>query len=551
MADGKLLQLMADAKAAGWAEWVRSEADERAVLERCWFSRARGERVVTFFRKFLRHSKGTDFAGKPFELLPWQRDDVVMPLFGWMRAGQRPGDICTRRYRRAGIWVPKKNGKSAMASGFTAFCLVGDGEPGSECYSAAADREQASIVFTEFENMVLQSPSLSRLLNINRTLKTIYCPTTSSFYKALSSEVSTSEGKNAHLVVVDELHTQKKPDLYESLRYAGAARRQPLFIEISTAGWDKQTIGYEQYQYAKAVLSGEEVDTAFLPFIAEASPDDDWTSEEVWHNANPSLGVTISLDSFRDDFNEAHNVPRKENSFRRYRLNQWTDAETAWIVADTWNACERDIALDDYAGNDCYMGLDLAKTTDLTALVLAFPSDDNEFAVFPFFFLPKDGIADKERKDRKPYQTWARQGFIELTPGNVTDYGFIRERIRSLATRFIVKELAFDPWNSSHLMTELQDDNFECVEFRQGYKSMSEPTKEFERLVLCEKLVHDGNPILTWNIGNVSVKTDPAGNVKPDKQSSKSKIDGAVAAIMAVERARVRAGAADPLIEVW
>ena len=355
----------------------------------------------------------------------------------------------------------------------------------------------------------------------------------------MSAEVSTKEGLNWLALLFDELHAQKTPQLFEALQYGCAARRQPLLITISTAGFDRESIGYQQYQYAKKVRDGIIEDIAFLPFIAEAEPDDDWSKEKTWRKANPSLGETISLEYFREQFEEARNEPRKENAFRRYHLNQWTEAETAWITSVMWEGCDGEIDLASLAGKRCYAGLDLASTTDMNALVLSFPDKDGGFDLLPFFFMPEEDLAAKGRRDGFDYIGAVRDGFIETTPGNVTDYDFIIKKLEDSADIYDMAEVAYDPWQALMVAVVLGSKGMTCVEFRQGYKTMSPASKEFERLVLAGKMRHGNNPVLRWMASNVSAKTDPAGNIKPDKSTRNARIDGIVAAIMATGRAAV------------
>ncbi len=523
----QLVKRLEQACDEGWDAWIRTPADEHAVATGCRFDLAEAERVRLFFRTLLRHSKG-QWAGQPFELLEWQWLDIVAPLFGWLRADG------TRRYRRGYIEVPKKNGKSALFSGLSLYLLTGDREPGAEIYSAAVDRDQASIVFNEAANMVEASPQLTSHMDVIRSTKRIVFPRTRSFYKALSADVPAKEGLNAHAVLIDELHAQRTRDLWDTLRYAGASRRQPLHLSITTAGYDRHSICREQHDYAAKVLDGTVEDPAFFAYIRCAEPDDDWSHPEVWRKANPSFGVTMSEDQFAEDFREARESPPKENSFRRYRLNQWTEQDVRWLSMEKWDACGGPVG--DIEGRDCFAGLDLSSTTDVTALVLVFPLDD-QYAVLPFFWVPEEGARQRERKDRVPYQQWIREGYIEMTPGEVVDYDVIRKRIVELSERFYIREIALDRWNATHLATQLDQNGFTMLAFGQGYASMNAPTKKLEELVLAGRLLHAGNPVLRWMAGNVSLETDAADNWKPSKKKSIERIDGIVALIMALDRA--------------
>jgi len=512
------------------SKWVLNASDEHAVASGCRFDEGAAERVAEFFRRYLRHSKG-EWAGKPFELLDWQRDGIVYPLFGWRRADG------TRRFRRAYIGIAKKNGKSTLCSGIAAYLLVGDGEPGAEVYSAAADRDQAAIVFNETANMVEASPELSALLTVNRSTKRVICWETQSYYKALSAEAPTKEGLNIHGLIFDELHAQKTRTLWDTLTYGGAARRQPLLIAITTAGYDRDSICFEQYEYAGKVLAGTIEDDSFFGYIAEAGKDDDWTDEATWRKANPSYAITIKADQFAEDCRQAKESPAKENAFRRYRLNQWTEQETRWLTMEAWDRCNAAVDEEDVRGCECVAGLDLGISRDLTALVLVFVKGERHLWM-PFLWMPEENVGERERKDRVPYRDWVRRGLIETTPGNRTDYDCIRRRLNELGGQYRIREIAFDPYNATQLCNNLMDDGFSMVEFRQGFLSMSPAAKATEELVLAGRIAHGGHPVLRWMASNAVVKTDPAGNIKPCKPDPNSgkRIDALVAGIMAEGR---------------
>lgn len=507
--------------------WIQGRADEKALAAGCRFDLAAAERVRKFFSVFLMHSKG-QFAGKPFDLLDWQWRRVIAPLFGWKRADG------LRRFRRAYIEVPKKNGKSTLCAAIGLYLLVADGEKGAEIYSAAADRDQAAIVHTEASAMVQASSELSRVLEVVRSTKRITMAATNSVYRALSADVPTKEGLNAHGILFDELHAQKSRDLYDTLHYAARARRQPLQIDITTAGYDRHSICWERHEYARRVAAGEIEDLSFLPVIYSADPEDDWTSEAVWAKANPSLGTTISVEVFRQECAEARQVPAKENLFRRYLLNQWTEQAERWLPMERWQACITDQPPVPGAAA-VYCGLDLASTTDVAALAMVW-QDGPTVNVEMRYWVPEDGIERRSRIDRVPYALWSRQGRIRATPGNVIDYGRIRADLNELREARNIREIGFDRWGAVQLSTDLQSDGFSMVSFGQGFSSMSGPTKELEKLVLGGFLQLGDDPVLRWMAGNVTVETDAAGNYKPSKKKSSEKIDGIVALIMAIGR---------------
>lgn len=512
------------------SKWVKTRTDEAAVTAGCYFDEEAGLRVCEFFETFLRHTIGR-WAGQPFELLPWQKNDLIMPLFGWMNADG------LRRFRTAYIEIPKKNGKSTLCAGLALYLLMADGEHAAEVYGAASDRAQASIVYREAKRMVEQSAALRKYCKAVDSKKEIKFSQTSSVYKVLSSEAPRAEGLNIHGLIFDELHAQPNRLLFDTLRWGGAARLQPLLISITTAGYDRNSICYEQHDYAQKVLEGVIEDTTFFAYIRAADVNDDWTKPKTWRKANPSLGDTIKESDFAADCKEAQENPRKENAFKRYRLNVWTEQAERWLSMADWDACPIDMP--ELDGCDCYGGLDLASTSDLCSFVLCFPLEEGGYFFLPRFYVPKDNAAKRERRDRVPYLTWEKEGHLILTPGNVVDYEFIRHDINQLADKYFLHEIAVDRWNSTQISTQLESDGHKVFGFGQGFASMSAPCKKFETLVAGKKVYHGGNPILRWNAANVSAKSDPAGNIKPDKEKSTEKIDGIVASIMALGRAMV------------
>lgn len=526
---GRLPEVFRAARDEGWSEWIHSPVDEKAVYEGCWFDIEAANRITTFFERYLRHSKG-QWAGKPFELLPWQKRDLLMPLFGWKR---RNG---FRRFRTAYIEVPKKNGKSQLCSGISLYLLMADGEPGAEVYNAASDRDQAGIVFNEAQSMASASPHLSSRLRIVASRKTIIYPRTNSVYRALSADVPTKEGLNIHGLVFDELHAQKTRDMYDTLRYGGAARRQPLLVSITTAGFDRYSICREQHEYAEKVLKGIVEDTSFFPLIYAAGEEDDWSSPDVWRRANPSFGVTIDEETFAEEFREAMEKPALQNSFKRYRLNIWTSSERRWIDLAKWDASAGFADPADLAGRLCFGGLDLASSLDVAACVFVFPVEE-EWKVLPHFWIPEENMRERVKRDRVPYDVWVREGLMTATPGNVIDYGWIRADIERFADRHQVQEIAYDRWNATEIVQNLADKGLTMVPVGQGFASMSAPMKRVEALVYSKQLHHGGNKVLRWMTDNVQATEDAAGNIKPDKGKSREKIDGIVALIMAMNRA--------------
>ncbi len=502
------------------------------------FDERKAQRVVHFIEA-LRHTKG-EFHGQPFHLLPWQ-EKIIRDVFGTVR----DDDPTMRQYTTAYIEIPKKNGKSELGAAIALNMLINDDEWKAEVYSCASDRQQAAIVFDVAVDMVRQSPALmKRVKIIPSTRRMIYQPT-GSIYQVLSSEVATKHGLNVSACIFDELHTQPTRALYDVMTQgSGDARRQPLWFFLTTAGTDRNSICWEVHQKALDILEGRKNDPRFYPVLFGLPDEADWTSEENWYRANPSLDHTITIDKVRDAFHKAQETPADENQFRQLRLNQWVKQSVRWMPMDKWDECGG--VVDPYAleGRACYAGLDLSSTSDLTALVLVFPltSEDEPYIALPFFWLPEETLSLRVRRDHVPYDQWAKRGFIQTTEGNVVHYGFIERFICQLGERYDIREIAHDRWNATMMVQTLEDDGFTMVPFGQGFKDMSPPTKELMRIVLEHKLCHGGHPVLRWNMDNAFVRTDPAGNLKLDKEKSTEKVDGAVALVMALDRAMKNQG---------
>ena len=437
---------------------------------------------------------------------------------------------------------------SELGAGIALAGLLLDKEPGAEIYSAAAARDQAAIVFRIAAQMVRQSAVLSRLCKIVDSTKTIYLKDDpSSFYKAISADSGVQDGINPHMVIFDELHRQRTRDLWDVFRYGSPTREQPLLFSITTAGViGESQVCEEQHEYARRILDGLYSDPSYYPCIYGLDQGDDWTLEGEpakgrkpatgWYKANPALGAFLPIDRIRQEFQAALEMPTQQNSFRRFRLNQWVGQETRFIPMDDWRACGDAFNPGELAGCDCFGGLDLSTSRDLTAFVLIFPIDDEIFVV-PHLFIPGDEIQMRAKADNVPYDLWAAQGFLHITPGNQVDYGFIRKTINDLGRVYSVQSIAYDPWGANKLANELKGDGFEMFELRQGYKSLSEPTSELLSLVRSRKLRHGGHPVLSWMADCLTVAQDPAGNIKPVKVhrlQSKKRIDGIAAAINAL-----------------
>jgi phage terminase large subunit-like protein len=503
----------------------------RFMLPTSHYDKQRADRAVNFIQA-LRHTKG-EFYNKPFMLLDWQ-ETIIRDLFGIIR------EDGTRQFRQAIVFTPKKAGKTELAAAIALYLLCADGEQRAEIYGAAVDRQQASLIYSVAADMIRLTPALKKRCKILDSRKRIIFTPTNSFYQVLSSDADRAHGVSAHGVLIDEIHNQKNPDLFNVLtKGSGDARRQPIQFVISTAGDNIHSIGYELFQKAKDIIDGRKTDPTIYPVIYAADPDDDWTDPEVWKKANPSLGVTFPIEKLQEACDSAKQNPSEVNTFLQLRLNIWTKQAVRWMPMDRWDACNAPVDAEALRGRPCYAGLDLSSTQDLTALVLVFPpyGDDGKYSILPFAWVPEETIDQRSRKDHVNYDLWKKQGFILSTDGNVVDYEAIEEKIYELADMYQIMELAFDPWNSQMLVGRLAAEGMTVVPFRQGFASMSPPTKELMKMTLEGKLAHGGHPVLRWCMDNIVIQTDPAGNIKISKAKATEKVDLAVALVMALDRA--------------
>ena len=514
---------------------LKNYTPTRFMAENSHYDKDAADFAVMFIES-LCHTKGT-WAGKKFELIDWQ-ERIIRDLFGVLK----PNGY--RQFNTAYVEIPKKQGKSELAAAVALLLCCGDGEERAEVYGCAADRQQATIVFDVAADMVRMCPALNKRVKILASQKRIIYEPTNSFYQVLSAEAYSKHGFNIHGVVFDELHTQPNRKLFDVMtKGSGDARMQPLYFLITTAGTDTNSICYETHQKAKDILDGRKLDPTFYPVIYGADESDDWTDPAVWRKANPSLDITVGIDKVEAACNSAKQNPGEENSFRQLRLNQWVKQAVRWMPMEKWDACAFPIDEDELEGRVCYGGLDLSSTTDITAFVLVFPPLDEEdkYIVLPYFWVPEDTLDLRVRRDHVPYDVWEKKGKLETTEGNVIHYGYIEKFIQRLGEKYNIREIAFDRWGAVQMVQNLEGMGFTVVPFGQGFKDMSPPTKELMKLVLEKRIAHGGHPVLRWMMDNIYIRTDPAGNIKADKEKSTEKIDGAVATIMALDRA-IRCG---------
>jgi phage terminase large subunit-like protein len=531
-ADGYVQDVIAGRVVAG--RWVRAMCErhvrdlEHGVTRGLHFDASAGQHVIDFFR-FLRHSKG-EWAGTVFELEPWQQALLWM-LFGWVR------EDGLRRFRTAYLEVCRKNGKTQLAAGVGLYLLDADGEPGAEIYTAATKRDQARIAHAEATRMVKAAPLLRRRMRVVKD--NINIPQTAAKFEPLGRDSDSLDGLNVHGVIADEVHAWRGRDMWDVLETATGARRQPLLLAITTAGFDRTSFCFEMHDYTQKVLSGVVEDDSHFGTIYAIDDGDDWQDDRCWVKANPNLGVSVKPDDMERKAAKAREMPSALNAFLRLHLNVWTQAESRWMDPDAWRACGLPVDAEGLRGRICFGGLDLSSTTDISAFVLVFPpsGDDEPYQVLPRFWIPAESMRKRSHDDGVPYDAWVRSGWMRTTPGDVIDYDFIIAEIDELAQQYDIGEIAFDRWGATKMIQDLQGQGMTVIQFGQGYASMSAPMKELERLTLSKRIAHGGNVPLAWMMDNVVAEQDAAGNLKPSKARSTEKIDGVVALIMALDRA--------------
>lgn len=509
---------------------LKNYQPSKFMLPTSHYDKEKADREVKFIEN-LCHTKGK-WAGKRFWLLPWQ-EQLIRDIFGIVKADGY------RQFRTAFVEICKKVGKSELAAAIALYLLYADNEPSAEVYGAAADRQQASIVFDVARQMVEMSPALMKRSKLMTATKRIVNYGNAGYYQVLSAEVGGKHGFSVSGLVFDEIHTQPNRQLYDVLTKGSSdVRQNPLHFIITTAGTDRHSIAYELHTKAIDILEGRRADPTFYPVVYGLKDDEDWEDEANWYKVNPSLGYTVDIERLRDAYREAKQNPADEITFRWLRMNQWVSSTTAWIPDQIYMRGNEKIDMKALEGRDCYGGLDLSSTGDITAFVLMFPprNEDEKYFLLPFFWVPEETIPQRVKANSVPYDVWERQGFLMSTEGNVIHYDFIEKFIEELGEKYHILEIAFDRWGATQMVQDLEGMGFTVVPFGQGYSSMSAPTKEFYKILMEGNMVHGGHPVLRWMAGNVVIDTDPAGNIKVTKARSKEKIDGIVAAIMALDR---------------
>ena len=503
-----------------------------------FYDRAAAHRAVRFIQTHIIHVEGKH-AGQPF-ILEWWQKKLILKFFGWKRR-----DTGFRKYRVLFLFVPRKNGKTALAAAISLYLLFADKEAAAQVICAAADKDQAGIVFRMASEMVKANALLTSLTPGRPYKSSIFSPPTNSVFKVLSKKPNTKHGANVHGAIIDEVHAIEDRELVDVITTSTIARSQPVVIYLSTAGFDKAHFFFALYNYAKMVKADPSKDERWLVDIYEADPDK-WQDPQEWIRCNPNFNVTMDMESFMVDYRMAKEMTAYENTFKRLRLNVWTEQDSRAIAMEIWNECSKPTDLypiESLRRQECYLGLDLASTTDLASCAIVFPPAPGRdfYDIIMHYWFPEENIAVRARKiGNADISQWTGSGgYITTTPGAVIDYERIRATIGEIDKLYNVREIAFDPWNATHLATLLANDGFEMVKTRQGYATMSDPTKFFLGLILQRRINHRNNPVLSWNAGNFVTEEDPAGNLKPSKKKAKEKIDGICAVIMGLSRAMV------------
>ena len=488
------------------------------------------------FAGVIRHWKG-DLAGRRFQPEPWQSEGIIAPMFGWERetdSGRR------RRFTVSYVEVPRKNGKTFLSSFVGNQGLIADHEHGPEVYFAATTRDQASMGYRDSQNTIRPSPELMKRVRIMRNATE--CPGNLGTLQPVSSDYNFLQGKNPSRVVIDELHAHKSRDVWDALLTGFGARSNPLMFAITTAGFDRTTVCWEQHEFAREVASGVIVEPTYHSFMTCADELDDPFDPWTWKKANPNFGVSVNPEFLATEARKARHSPSYENTFRRLYLNQWTQQNVRWInLQQLWDPCaDKSIDWETFRGRKCYAALDLASTRDLCSLAMLFPDEANDKAwLRVIYWMPREANNQRSEQDRRQLMKWAGDGLIRLTDGNEADVtGQIPQDIYDELTKYRCQELAYDTWGSAvavcQQLGQMGVPHEVFRQFRQTVSNFSPAVSLMERMLASRRLTHDGDPCLRWQVDNVSMREDANGNKRPDKSKSAEKIDGVVASLMAV-----------------
>lgn len=534
-------------------KYVRAACErQRNDLERLknhpiyYWSPDHGARVCRFIER-LPHVKGDKAKAKElFVLEPWQCF-IITTIFGWRRK-----DTGGRRFKRAYVEVPRGNGKSALASGIGLYCLAADGEQGAEVYSAATTREQAKVVWETAKAMMQKRPEFAQKIGVELSNHSIYQLSTHSFFKALSREANFHDGLNVHCAIIDELHAHKTRETYDVIETGAAKRTSSLIFVITTAGSDTTGICYEVRGHTVKVLEGLEDDAQF-GIIYTIDDGDDWTDPAIWQKANPNWNVSVLPDVFSSLAFKAMQTPSAQNNFKTKHLNVWVNADKAAFDMRAWDKCaDLNLKIEDFAGEECIAGVDLASKIDIAAKARIFrrrvkkesppvtngesdPKKQYEYHYYLFVtcYLPEAAVHDGRNSQ---YSGWELEGWFTVVPGDVLDFGLVREELEHDSRQFKLREVAYDPWQAEQMSQELRAEGITTVEVRPSVQNFSAPMKELDALMREGRLHHDGNPVMRWMVSNTVGHYDAKDNIYPRKEKPENKIDGVIATLMALGR---------------
>lgn len=566
------------ALAAPFPDWIADVADDpdyawavmgwtrAASVDGAWFDHAKADKVVERWPVIFRLTNDR-FKGIPFKLLNWQAIAVRL-LVGW----KKPIDVIDPRthgpsiehvrvFRRLDLWIPRKNGKSEFLATLAVLFFVLEKINGAEAYVFGRNEEQGRIPFGKMQDVIREADGLMEDAQGNERIslhdKSIFLRETTSLCQLLTGSPDGKHGRSPTVIVGDEIHEWKTRDLADTLRQGTGTRLQPIELYASTAGRKQNRTGFTWFEESMAIMRGDIDDPTTLVIFFGIGEEDDWTDEAVWRKANPSLGLTPTLDYLRTEFKKAKGRPAQEAIFQCYHLNRWVDAISGWIPRSKWAACTADATSwpglwVTHKGRKAYLACDVSSTRDLTALVVVIPPDESceRWVLIPLFWVPEATLDDRAQEDRRvDWKRWVTDGALRTTPGDSVDQTFVQQAIKEACAHFEILSFGFDPWNARKLAGDLQIDGMDAelqIEMRQGHQTLSGPTKELERLVFANKIEHGGHPVLAWMAGHCSVRFDVNLNYVPDKKNSLDKIDGIVATVMGIGLAMV--GAEEPSI---
>lgn len=539
--------------------WAISAWDRAAAVEGAWFDHAKADAVADRWPKIFRLTNDR-FKGVPFKLVKWQEITVRL-LVGWKKPidvidplTHKPSIEHIRVFRRLDLWIPRKNGKSEFLAALAVLFFVLEKIQGAEAYVFARNEDQGRVPFSKMRSIIEEANGLTEdahgNVRITFTDKGIYLRETQSLCSLLTGAPDGKHGRSPTVIAGDEIHEWKTRELADTLRQGTGARLQPIELYASTAGRKQNRVGFEWFEESLAIMCGEIEDPTTLVVYFGVDEEDDWTDEVNWRKANPSLGLTPTLDYLRTEFRKARGRPAQEAVFQCYHLNRWVDQLSGWIPRSKWAACTQDPLSwpklrDMHKGRKAYLACDVSSTRDLTALVAVLPPDNvcDKWVLIPDFWVPAATLDERADQDKRvDWKRWVRDGALRTTPGDSVDQSFVQKAIEEACSHFDVQAFGFDPWNARKLAGDLQLDGMDAelqIEMRQGHQTLSPPTKELERLIFALKIEHGGHPVLAWMFGHSTVRFDANLNYVPDKKNSLDKIDGVVATVMGVGLAMV------------